>query len=46
MNDHGSLLKELECEFHSANYHTLVEVAGGLRTTTQYLMKVCHPTRV
>ena len=35
------LLKQFEYEFHSANYHTLVEVITGLRTVVGYLIKVC-----
>ena len=35
------LLKRFEYEFHSANYHTLVEVITGLRTVIGYLIKVC-----
>lgn len=32
--------KELECQFHSADYHVLSEVASGLRNATEYLVKV------
>ena len=32
--------KELECQFHSADYHMLTEVASGLRNATEYLVKV------
>ena len=32
--------KELECEFHSADYHMLTEVASGLRNATEHLVKV------
>ena len=35
------LLKRFEYEFHSANYHTLVEAITGLRTVVGYLIKVC-----
>ena len=35
------LLKRFEYEFHSANYHTLVEIITGLRTVVGYLIKVC-----
>ena len=34
------LLKRFEYEFHSAGYHTLVEVITGLRTVVSHLMKV------
>ena len=35
-----ALLKRFEYEFHSASYHTLVEVITGLRTVVGHLMKV------
>jgi len=31
--------KELECEFHSADFHMLTEVALGLRNATEHLVK-------
>ena len=34
------LLKRFEYEFHSANYHALVEVITGLRTVIGHLIKV------
>ena len=36
----ATLLKRFEYEFHSAGYHTLVEVITGLRTVVGHLMKV------
>ena len=35
-----TLQKRLECEFHSASYHTLVEVVTGLRIVAEHLVKV------
>jgi len=32
--------KALACEFHSADYHMLTEVASGLRNATEHLVKV------
>ena len=32
--------KELEYEFHSANYHMLIEVVTGLKIAAEYLIKV------
>ena len=46
MND--TLQKHLEYEFHSASYHTMVEVVIALRTAAGHLVKVpptiylCH----
>ena len=34
------VLKRFEYEFHSAGYHTLVEVITGLRTVVGHLIKV------
>jgi len=31
--------KQLEYEFHSASYHTIVEVITGLRTAVSHLIK-------
>ena len=33
-------VRKLECEFHTANYHTLLAVATGLRTATEHLVEV------
>ena len=35
-----AFLKRLEYEFHSASYHTLVEVVTALRTVAEHLVKV------
>ena len=35
-------MKELELQFHTADYHLLTEVALGLRNATEHLSKVGH----
>ena len=35
-----NLQKRLEYEFHSASYHTIMEVITGLRTVAGHLLKV------
>ena len=34
--------KDLECEFHSLNYHKMMDVVTGLRIAMEYLIKVCE----
>ena len=36
------VLKQLEYEFHSASYHTLVEIVTGLKNVVGHLIKVCN----
>ena len=38
-NDH-TVLQLLECEFHSADYHTMLDVVTGLKTAVALLEKV------
>ena len=35
-------MKEIECEFHTANHHILREVANGLKIVVEFLVKVCR----
>ena len=39
--DH-SVLQLLECEFHSADYHTILDVVTGLKTAVALLEKVLY----
>jgi len=38
--DDHSVLQLLECEFHSADYHTILDVVTGLKTAVALLEKV------
>ena len=35
-------VKQLECEFHAADYITLLEVVNGLKTACEHLITVCE----
>ena len=36
------VLQLLECEFHSADYHTILDVVTGLKTALALLEKVIY----
>ena len=38
--DDHTVLQLLECEFHSADYHTTLDVVTGLKTAVALLEKV------
>jgi len=38
--DNHRVLQLLECEFHSADYHTILDVVTGLKTAVALLEKV------
>ena len=38
--DDHTVLQLLECEFHSADYHTILDVVTGLKTAVALLEKV------
>ena len=38
--DDHAVLQLLECEFHSADYHTMLDVVTGLKTAVALLEKV------
>ena len=38
--DNHSVLVLLECEFHSADYHTILDIVTGLKTAVALLEKV------
>ena len=38
--DDHTVLQLLECEFHSADYHTILDVVTGLKTSIALLEKV------
>jgi len=40
--DDHSVLQLLECEFHSADYHTILDVVTGLKTAVALLEKVTY----
>ena len=33
--------KDLECEFHSLDYHKMMDAVTGLRIAMEHLIKVC-----